>query len=180
MNYIKTWREVILRPSDFYKRMPTSGGYTDPISFATINYVINAFVITLARPRMLAFIGMHELRPTVFSFTDVIEMIIGGIIGLFILALLLNIFYHFKIIGGTGNHEGTLRFISYASATTIFSWIPFVGLIAIIYHYYLYIVGGMIVQNVSMKKSTMLILLFFGLPIIWICWKTGVLPSFPH
>jgi len=180
MNYIKTWKKVILRPSDFYKRMPTSGGYTDPISFAAINYIINAFGVTLVRPRIFALIGIHELRPTVSSFTGVIEMIIGGIIGLFILALIVNILYHLKIFGGTGNHEGTLRFISYASATPLFSWIPFVGLITVIYHIYLYIVGGMIVQNVSMKKSTMFTLLFFGLPMIWICWRTGILPSFPH
>ena len=93
MNYFKTWKEIVLRPSDFYKRMPINGGYIDPISFVVTNYIISVFIETLVRPRMLALIGIHELRHTVFSFIDVIETIIGGVIGLFILALILNILY---------------------------------------------------------------------------------------
>jgi hypothetical protein len=180
MDYIKTWKDVILKPSDFYRRMPKTGGYADPISFAVINLILNAFLFNLVRPRILALNGMHELRHNFSFFTDVIFEPILSIIGLFVLALILNILYHLKIIGGTGNHEGTLRIISYASATMVFSWIPFVGLISSIYCFYLNIVGGMIVQNVSMRKSTILTLVFFGLPVIWAYWKTGIIPSFPH
>jgi hypothetical protein len=43
MDYIETWKEVILRPSDFYRRMPTTGGYADPLTFAAISYSYMGF-----------------------------------------------------------------------------------------------------------------------------------------
>ena len=40
MDYIETWKEVIQRPSEFYRRMPTTGGYNDPLTFAALSYLI--------------------------------------------------------------------------------------------------------------------------------------------
>ena len=40
MDYVETWKEVIQNPTDFYRRMPTSGGFGDPLTFAVINYFI--------------------------------------------------------------------------------------------------------------------------------------------
>lgn len=42
-NYFKTCKEVILSPSDFYRRMPTTGGYADPLTFAAISLIIGFF-----------------------------------------------------------------------------------------------------------------------------------------
>ena len=53
-----------------------------------------------------------------------------------------------------------MGFISYASAPTVLTWIPILNLIIAVYELYLYIVGGMIVHNVSMKKSAIIILPF--------------------
>jgi hypothetical protein len=47
----------------------------------------------------------------------------------------------------------------YSSAPGVLTWIPVLGLIAGIYAIYIYIVGGMLVHNVSMRKSTVIILL---------------------
>jgi hypothetical protein len=82
---------------------------------------------------------------------------IVGIISIFIGAAIFYIIY--RVLGGTGSYEGTLRFISYATAVMIFSWIPIIGFIAWIYGMYLYIVGGAFVHNVSMGKSAIAILL---------------------
>ncbi|AKJ38487.1 YIP1 family protein [Methanosarcina barkeri] len=65
----------------------------------------------------------------------------------------------YKILGGTGSYEGTVRFISYATAVLVLSWIPIVGWIAGIYGIYLYIVGGMHVHDVSMARSVIAVLL---------------------
>jgi hypothetical protein len=170
MDYIKTWKEVILRPSDFYRRMPTTGGYADPLTFATISFIINTLLFALVRPSMLTLVGMQVPRLTHFLFSTVIILFIANIVSLFILALIFNLLY--KALGGIGSYEGTVRFISYSSAPTVLSWIPILGLITVIYELYLYIVGGMIVHNVSMKKSTILVLpfallaMFFGVQAI--------------
>ena len=82
---------------------------------------------------------------------------IGGIIGIFIGAAILYIVY--KILGGDGTYEGTVRFVSYATAVLVLSWIPIIGWIMGIYGIYLQIVGGMHVHNVSMIKSAIAVLL---------------------
>lgn len=158
MDFIKTWKEVILRPSDFYSRMPTTGGYTDPLTFAIIILIINSLLVTLVRPSILKLVGMHDPKLNFSIISIHIIMIIFGIVGIFLTALIFSLF--FKVLGGTGRYEGTVRFISYASAPTVLSWIPVVGLIIVIYYYYLCIVGGKIVHNVSMKKSTIAVLPF--------------------
>jgi hypothetical protein len=166
MDYIKTWKEVILRPSDFYRRMPTTGGYADPLTFALISSIINTLLFALVRPTMLTLVGMHVPRINLSIFSTVIILFIANIVSLFILALIFNLLY--KALGGAGSYEGTVRFISYSSAPTVLSWIPILGLITGIYELYLCTVGGMIVHNVSMKKSTILVLpfallvMFFG------------------
>ena len=37
-----------------------------------------------------------------------------------------------------------------------------------------------VVLFILLGGATVFTLLFFGLPMIWICWRTGILPSFPH
>jgi hypothetical protein len=98
------------------------------------------------------------------------------IIGIFIVAFVFNLLY--KAFGGTGNYEGTVRFISYANAPIVLTWIPIIGSIFGIYGLYLYIVGGMIVQNVSMKKSKILVLPF-ALLSIFLEFRT-LLQNFVH
>jgi hypothetical protein len=152
MNYIETWKEVIQRPSDFYGRMPTTGGYADPLTFAAVSYIIYGILSAIIS-------GMFGARG--FGFSFVLATAIGtpifGIIFLFIVAAISNFIYN--MLGGTGSYEGTLRFMSYASAPMVLSWIPLLGLIAGIYGLYLNIVGGTYVHNVSMGKSAIAVLL---------------------
>jgi len=104
---------------------------------------------------------------------------IAGIISIFIEAAILYIIY--KILGGTGSYEGTVRFISYATAVLVLSWIPIIGWIAGIYGIYLYIVGGIYVHDISMARSviaillpTLLIILFMAIFMAWIFAFSGL------
>jgi len=188
MNYIETCKEVILRPSDFYRRMPITGGYTDPLTFAAISLIIfgllNAFIgliifkigykeiivqgissigqlslifIIFVLASMNEFIGEPYYSFEDYTILSVLIVPIFGIILLLIGATILNIIY--KVLGGTGNYEGTVRFTSYATAVNIIAWIPILGWIFTIYSLYLYIVGGMIVHKVNMGKATVATLL---------------------
>lgn len=166
MDYITTWKEVIQRPSDFYRRMPKTGGYADPLTFAAINLIVygllGALLAALFGREMYMggmYGGMSNARDFGF-FTllgTVIVTPIAGIISILIDAVILYIIY--KILGGAGTYEGTVRFISYATAVLLLTWIPFVGWIIGLYGLYLQIVGGMYVHNVSMGKSIIAILL---------------------
>lgn len=166
MDYINTWKEVILRPSDFYRSMPKTGGYADPLIFAAINFILygllTALIAGLFGRGMYG--GMYDGMYGGFggfSFLAVIMNVviipIVGIISLFIEAAILYIIY--KVLGGNGSYEGTVRFISYATAVLLLSWIPFIGWVFGFYGLYLYILGGMNVHDVSMVKSTIAVLL---------------------
>jgi hypothetical protein len=166
MNYIKTWKEIMLRPSDFYRGMPTTGGYADPLTFAAISLLISTLLVAFISYITLQFgvsssmltLGNMQSSGNNFSiFSYVIVSFVFGIVSIFILALIFYLIY--RVLGGTGSYEGTVRFISYAYAPAVLVWIPLLGFIAGIYELYLFIVGGMIVHNVSMIKSVIAVLL---------------------
>jgi hypothetical protein len=106
---------------------------------------------------MLTLVGKHDTISSFSIFSYVIIPFILGIVGLLILALISNIIY--KALGGTGSYEGTVMFISYASAPMVLTWIPILGLIIGIYQLYLNIVGGMIVHKINMWKSAIAVFL---------------------
>jgi hypothetical protein len=192
MGYIETWKEVMQRPSDFYREMPKIGGYADPLTFAAISFIIYALLTAL----LTAFFGRGMYMDggmyggmyggvREFSFFAVLITLImtpiAGIISLFIEAAILYIIY--KVLGGTGSYEGTVRFISYATAVLVLSWIPIIGWIVGIYGIYLYIVGGMYVHNISMARSaiaillpTLLVILLMAIVMAWLFALSGLFP----
>ena len=166
MDYIGTWKEVMQRPSDFYRRMPKTGGYRDPLTFAAITFLIYGILAALFNREMYMsgmYGGMYggESYAREFGISTIISIAIlapiAGIISLFIEGAILYIVY--RILGGTGTYEGTVRFIAYATAVLLLSWIPLIGWIIGLYGIYLQIIGGMYVHNVSMGKSALAVLL---------------------
>ncbi len=162
MDYIETWKEVIQRPSNFYRKMPVTGGYAEPLTFAAISYLIYGLLSALFNREMIGDMygyGIGSGGPGLFNsliiaitfpITGIISVLVGG-------AAILYIIY--KVLGGKGSYEGTVRFICYATAVMLLSWIPFIGWVFGFYGLYLYILGGMIVHDVSMVKSAIAVLL---------------------
>lgn len=196
MGYVETWKEVMQTPSDFYKEMSKTGGYADPLTFAAISFIVYAllaalFTILFGHGMYMdgsmyggmyngMYGGMRGLGFFAILMTVIITPI-AGIISLFIEAAILYIIY--KILGGAGTYEGTVRFISYATAVLVLSWIPIIGWIAGIYGIYLYIVGGMYVHDVSMARSviaiilpTLLVILLMAIVMAWLFASSGLLP----
>ncbi len=171
MGYIETWKEVMQSPSDFYREMPKTGGYADPLTFAAISFIIYALLAVLLTALFGRGMYMEDMYGGMYEgmygsmrglgffaiLMTVIITPIAGIISLFIEAAILYIIY--KVLGGTGSYEGTVRFISYATAVLVLSWIPILGWIVGIYGIYLYIVGGIYVHDVSMARSAIAVLL---------------------
>jgi hypothetical protein len=179
MNYVKTWKEVMLRPTDFFREMPTTGGYSEPLTFATINYIISG-LLTVILIRGLHINNIYGVGSSEFSFSMLLATVImtpiSGIIYLLIVGAIFYICY--KVLGGTGSYEGTVRFMSYASAIVVVSWIPLLNLVAWVYGIYLYVVGGTFVHRVSMGKSVLAILLPYILVILLAIVLTAVIAFF--
>lgn len=136
-NFVKTWKSVIIEPNIFFKDMPSSGGFGDPLVFAFINSIIYAIITSIGRivqTRSLSESGlMPDFMVAISYVTSLISLIITpifAIIGLFIGAAIY--FLCFKIVGGSGSYEGTFRILAYASVVTVISGALAVILIFII------------------------------------------------
>jgi hypothetical protein len=160
IDYIDTWKEIIQKPSDFYREMPKTGGYFEPIAFAAVSVTIGTFIHLLFAPET------DEVRKFI-SATPMVAVMIPfiGIIALFCDVTVLYVIY--KVLGGKGTYEGTARFVLYASAASSLIWIPFVGWIFGIYQIYLYIVGGKFVHDISIERSLAAIILFILLILVF-------------
>jgi hypothetical protein len=154
-----TWLKVIKTPGDFFMQMPAKGGYADPVKFAVICYLIAGIfmaIIPLAAYFLFAGIGITEIT-LIIGFSSILFIPVIGVIGLFIGALILHIF--FKILGGKGTYDGTFRILAYASATAVFIWIPFVGILAGLYMIYVVVIGGTKVHKISTLKSVVAVVM---------------------
>ncbi len=88
MSYIETWKEVMQRPSEFYRGMPKTGGYADPLTFAAISFIIyallTAFLTALFGHRMYMgmYGGMYGGSGELGFFTILMTLIITPIAGI--------------------------------------------------------------------------------------------------
>jgi hypothetical protein len=158
-DFKNTWLKVIKTPADFFMQMPTSGVYADPVKFAVVCYLIAGIfmaIIPLAAYFLFAGIGITEIT-LIIGFSSILFIPVIGVIGLFIGALILHIF--FKILGGKGTYDDTFRILAYASATAVFSWIPFVGILAGLYMIYVVVIGGTKVHKISTLKSVVAVVM---------------------
>jgi hypothetical protein len=149
-NYVDTLKKVLTNPEGFYSEMPKEGGYQEPLTFAAINFAIFGLLSGI-----IAVILKSAGAVTIVS--TLVGAVIGGIVGLFIGGIILFIF--FKIFGGSGGYEGTVRILSYSSAVDVFAWIPVIGWILSLYGIWLNIVGGKHVHNLTTVKSAIAVLL---------------------
>ena len=149
-NYVDTLKKVLTDPEGFYSEMPKEGGYQEPLTFAAINFAIVGLLSGIVAVIMSG-VGVGSIV------TTLVGAVIGGIVGLFIVGIILFIF--FKIFGGSGGYEGTVRILSYSSAVQVFAWIPVIGWIISLHDIWLNIVGGKHVHNLTTVKSAIAVLI---------------------
>jgi hypothetical protein len=158
-DFKNTWLKVMRSPGDFFAQMPKEGGYTDPVKFAAINYLIAGIswmIIQFAFQYMMGSMNIAIIS-LAMGFVSFIGILIIGFIGLFIGGGILHIF--FRILGGTGTYEGTVRLIAYASAAMALSGIPFVVIPAGLYMIFMAVIGGTKVHKISPERSVVAVVI---------------------
>ena len=168
-NFIETWKQVITSPSKFYENMPTDEGYEAPLKFAITNIMVFGIITGIFRILWDSFILLFSGEDfsiivmgiigviLLYGFIFIILLPIFSIIGLFIGGAIL--FILFKIVGGTGTYEGTVRIISYSSAVNLIAWIPILGWLIGLYQLVLNIIGGKFVHNLTTARSAIAVLI---------------------
>jgi hypothetical protein len=122
--FAATWRRVTTDPQGFFADMPETGGFAAPLTFLAICAGINAICHLL----LLAGVG------------GMIAVFVAQIVGAFVAAAAFTVVAQ-NLFEGRAGFEPTFRVVAYASAPSVFFWIPVVGVLAWLYAAYLSVRG---------------------------------------
>lgn len=116
-------RKIITDPVGFYRDMPQSGGYTNPLLFVVVMGLATAVI-----GFVLSLIGLAKFNTMIGGAVGIgmlIFMPIGLIIGAFIGGAILWVIW--KLMGSQKNYETAVRCVAYSTAIT-----PIVSALSII------------------------------------------------
>ncbi len=133
--FVRVWRKVVLEPREFYRDMPSTGGFENPLVFLVISGAIY-FILKVV---------VSGLPNAVNAFFLVCLAVIFGP-GILMLACQ----YLFE---GEGDYEGTLRLCAYAGVTLTLAWIPALGIFSFLYSFYLIFLGTQRVHLLDATKA---------------------------
>lgn len=141
--------QVITRPVDFYREMPTFGGFVDPLIFLVVVSVAAGVVQAVFSLFGLGMGGAVGLASIIIL---PIAMAIFGFVGAAI------VFVIWKLLGSEQNYEVAYRCAAYAGAicplTTIVHPVPYLGaLVGIAWSTYLMIIASTEVHGIEPKKA---------------------------
>jgi hypothetical protein len=132
-----TVSNTLFRPSEFFRKMPVTGGLTDPLLYALIvgmiglmfsyfwQILLQGAIEDTMFPGMKAIAGQHMLRGigmAVLAFFSPFLVILW----LFICSGVLHLFL-MMVKGARSGFEATFRVVAYGSSTNLFLIIPFCG-----------------------------------------------------
>jgi hypothetical protein len=142
-NYYETGKNILIKPFDFFKSMPLTGGYKDPLIFALITAVIMGIGLTIVT------LGV--------GFLAILFAPIAVVISVFLAAGLLWLCA--RIVGGTGTYEATMRVASYSNVVNVVGWIPIVSILGSLYGLFLTWAGIREVHKLTNLKAVLAVAL---------------------
>ena len=149
----------------FFAELPRSGSLLNPLIFALICTEISAILGGILR---LAGVGEGFVAGYGFQVPEnqglgefigsVIFAPIGAVIGVFVVAGIAHLLVRL-VVGATNSGFGaTFRVASYASVTSLVSWIPIVGGLLSLYGIYLSVVGIREMHGTTTGKAVVVVL----------------------
>jgi len=133
----KTLKEVLFSPADFFKKMPVTGGLTDPLLYGLILYMTGAMfsyfwqialhgvMQNYMTPEMLAASEYSVFKGAGLALLAVCTPFFI-ILWLFILAGMLHLFL-LLVQGAKSGFEATFRVVAYSGSPFLFLVLPFCG-----------------------------------------------------
>jgi hypothetical protein len=157
MSFANVFKEILLRPSAFFKRVSTEKDFFDAVVFALICSLIPGTI--LMRERITW--GTLPFFFAVFLFVFIMRLFIDS-------AVLHGLF---KLCGGEAIYQKSLQILSYSYAANLFVTLSILAiefnivsvdfsLIFILYGAYLITRGGQLIYNLNFEKSAFAALLW--------------------
>ncbi len=164
-SFVETVRRVVLQPVGFFAGLPRSGSLLNPLVFALICTEISVIL-----GGILGLVGVREGFVAGYGFQvpenqdfgefigSVIFAPIGSAISVFVIAGIAHLLV-MLIVGATNSGFGaTFRVASYASVTSLVSWIPIIGGLLGLYGIYLAVVGIREMHQTTTGKAAIVVL----------------------
>ncbi len=124
------------------------------VVYAVLSTIVAA---VMPQPAIPGFPGGMPFGSGVFLIGAFIASIIGGIIGLFILGVILHIFVY--LFGGRRGITETLKAVAYGyTPSLILGWIPIVNFLAALYTLVLFVFGIRELQEMSTTRAILAVL----------------------
>ena len=143
---------IITNPVGFYRRMPKTGGYGDPVTFMLVIAVVTAVLMAVSSLFGFGTVG------------DAMAVGFGGIIFLPIMALFFSfigaglLYVVWRMVGSPESFEVAYRCVAYAAAiyplTIVIGLIPYLGsIVAVAWWTYLMMVASMEVHRLPQQTA---------------------------
>ncbi len=143
---------IITNPVGFYRRMPKTGGYGDPVTFMLVIAVVTAVLMAVSSLFGFGTVG------------DAMAVGFGGIIFLPIMALFFSfigaglLYVVWRMVGSPKSFEVAYRCVAYAAAiyplTIVIGLIPYLGsIVAVAWWTYLMMVASMEVHRLPQQTA---------------------------
>ena len=164
-SFVDTVRRVVLQPVGFFAGLPRSGSLLNPLVFALICTEVSVIlggILGLAGVREGFVAGYGFQVPENQDFGEFIGSVIfapiGSAISVFVIAGIAHLLV-MLIVGATNSGFGaTFRVASYASVTSLVSWIPIIGGLLGLYAIYLAVVGIREMHQTTTGKAAIVVL----------------------
>src|SRR5215218_8102986 len=159
-------RRVVLQPVGFFAGLPRRGSLLNPLVFALICTEIAAIlggILSLAGAGGAFVTGYGFQVPENQAMGEFIGSVvfapIGGAIGVFVVAGIAHLLVRLVVGATNAGFGATFRVASYASVTSLVSWIPIVGWLLGLYGIYLSVVGIREMHETTMGKAVLVVLI---------------------
>ena len=143
--------QVITKPVEFYRRMPHTGGYVEPIIFLVVMAVVTGLLFTI-----LSFIGAGMMGMLAFGASAIIMFPVIALISSFIGGAVMFVIW--KLMGSDKSYETAYRCVAYSSAISpiyaVLVLIPYAGVVIYIaWGFYLMTMASIMVHDIAEKKA---------------------------
>jgi hypothetical protein len=165
-SFVDTVRRVVLQPVGFFARLPRSGSLLNPLIFALICTEVSVIlggILRLAGVGEGFVAGYGFQAPENQDFGEFVGSVIfapiGGAISVFVIAGIAHLLVRL-VVGATNSGFGaTFRVASYASVTSLVTWIPIIGGLLGLYGIYLAVVGIREMHGTTTGKAVLVVLI---------------------
>lgn len=143
--------KILTSPSNYFRNMPKTGGFIEPLVFAIVMGIISGFI-----QAVLGIMGLRLVMGVGMALASVILMPIIIVIGSFIGAAIMFVIW--KLMGSQESYETAYRCGAYISAitpiTTILGLIPYIGSsIGIVLMVFFVVIASVEVHRIESQKA---------------------------